>query len=288
MFKMYIALFVSLLFWASAFVGIRVGLIDYGPGPLALLRFLVASLCMFVINHKLPTKSHIPLPDRLRIGLLGVLGIGVYNVCLNYGEITVSAGVASFLIGLMPAITVVLSVLFFGEKSPANMWWGVVVSLFGLFLIILGEESHQVLDFGVILILIAAVSSSLLNIWQKPFLKKYHPVEVTSWIMWGGTLSLLIFIPGLVSDLPDASWQTTASVVYMGIFPAALAYVAWSYVLQHYTASMASISLYALPVISTVLGFILLGEKPTLIAFIGGLVALFGAVIASRSGTKVT
>ncbi len=68
----------------------------------------------------------------------------------------------------------------------------------------------------------------------------------------------------------------------MGIFPAAVAYVAWSYVLKKLSASKAAITLYALPIVSTLLGFLLLHEQPSLISLVGGGIALCGALVAHR------
>lgn len=283
MFKVNLALLFSLLFWASAFVGIRIGLESYSPGALALFRFLVASVCMVLMNHQLRVKTTIPWKDRIQIALLGLLGIGVYNVCLNYGEVSVSAGVASFLIGLMPVITVLLSLIILKEKLSIPLWIGIFVSLFGLILIIVGESSLAGSKLGVGAILIAALAGSLLNILQMRFLKKYHTVEVTAWVMWGGTLSLLYFWWDLATEFETASFQATAAVIYMGIFPAALAYAAWGYVQYHLTASRAAIYLYAMPIISTIMGYFVLHEIPTVLSFVGGLIALIGALMANRA-----
>lgn len=278
--KINLVLFLTLLFWASAFVGIRMGLAGYSPGALALLRFIVASFCLLLLTLRVRDKRTIPWKDRLHLGFLGLIGIGIYHYCLNFGEINVSAGIASFIIGLMPVITLVLSFFILKERLTAALWLGVFVSFSGLLLMILGDGFQARSDTGILAILIAAIAGSILNIFQKDFLKHYHPVEVTAWILWGGTLSLAIFSVQLFHEIQTAAWETTMAVIYLGIFPAALSQVGWGYVLNHMTVSRASISLYALPIISTILGFILLGEVPPALSFIGGLIALIGALIA--------
>lgn len=100
--------------------------------------------------------------------------------------------------------------------------------------------------------------------------------------MWGGSLFLLCFTPTLIKEMPQASVYATAAVVYMGVFPAAIAYLAWGYVLKKLSPNQATISLYALPLISTALGYVILGEQPSLISLVGGAIALLGALIASR------
>jgi len=96
-FRLIIALIITLIFWASAFAGIRVGLKAYSPGNLVLLRFLTASIALSV--YAIITRM--PLPERKdlpAIFFLGFLGITVYHLALTYGELKVTAGSASLLI----------------------------------------------------------------------------------------------------------------------------------------------------------------------------------------------
>ena len=279
-FKVNCVLMSAIFFWASAFVGIRIGLVGYSPGPLALLRFLVASLCMAIIYHSQGIKQSMPWKDRFVLLFAGVVGIGVYNICLNFGEITVSAGIASFIIGLMPVITVFLSFVFLQEQLKGGAWLGILISLAGLLLLAMGEGAQADMRQGIELILVSALMGAILTIIQKRFVTRYHPTAIISWIMWGGTVLLLPFLPLLSQEIQWADYQSTAAAVYMGIFPAALAYLAWGYALRSLSASKASLTLYALPIASTLLGFWWLDEKPSLISLIGGGIALIGAIIA--------
>lgn len=223
-----------------------------------------------------------PWRDRLPLMLIGVSGIGIYNIALNYGELSVSAGVAAFLVGLIPVITALLSVVFLRERLPLLGWIGIAVSVLGLSLLTLSEAQDAAFDQGVLFVMIAVLVGAGYHIFSKRFLYRYHPVVVTAWIIWGGTAFLLVFTPALIQELPKADWHATLAIIYMGICPAALAYLAWSYVLHHLPASTAAMSLFSLPLFSTLLGFILLHEVPTALSITGGLLALIGSVIAGR------
>jgi len=271
---------ITLILWSSAFVGIRIGLTGYSPGSLALLRFLVASLCMVFIYHR-QTHKKIPWPDRLRLMALGMLGIGVYHISLNYGEVDVAAGVASFIIGLMPVITLLLSVIFLHERPGISIYIGFAVSFLGLLCMVMAENTHGSATAGMLDIFIAALAGSLFCVLLKQFLRRYDPIAVSAWTMWGGTLLLLIFAGDLWQEIGNAPLNASLSAVYMGIFPGALAYLAWSYVLNAMSASNASIYLYAMPVISTLLGFLVLHEQPSLTTLAGGLLAVTGALYAT-------
>ncbi|MFA6302827.1 MAG: EamA family transporter [Legionella sp.] len=281
-FKVNCILMSTILLWASAFIGIKIGLAAYSPGALALFRFLVASVFMVFMYWQQKDKGYMPWKDRLFLMLGGMTGIGVYNICLNFGEITVTAGIASFVIGLMPVITVLLSLVFLRERLNSGVWTGIAISFIGLILLTLGEGVDINMQMGIVLIFISAIVGSVLTIIQKRYINVYHPTVIMSWVMWGGTLLLLLFLPDLWQEMHVADYKSTAAAVYMGIFPAALAYLAWTYVLKHLTATKASMSLYALPIASTVLGFIFLEEIPSFTSLAGGSIALTGALIAHR------
>lgn len=280
-FKTKAALTVTIILWASAFVGIRAGLKGYSPGGLALFRLLIASVCMSFIYWRWPNKANFQRVDIFLILLFGAIGLGAYNIFLNYGEISVSSGIASFIISQSPLITLVLSVFFLKEQFNIFMLIGILISIFGVGLISLGEHNGYQFDKGVIYVLLSALISGLYSVMQKPFLKKYHSIDVTVLIIWGGTLSLIFYFPNLIHDMHTASLNATLAVIYLGIFPAAVAYMAWSYALSQIPASRCATFLYFMPIVATLLGWLCLGEVPAWLSLTGGIIALAGVWVAS-------
>lgn len=281
--KTKLALITSIILWASAFVGIRAGLQGYSPGGLALLRFLIASICMFFVYQRFAKRDVIPIKDKILLLLVGATGLGWYNITLNYGEISVQSGAASFIVSESPIITLLLAVLFLGEKWSVLSLFGMMISVLGVFLISVGQTHGFHFEMGMFYILLATIIGAFYSVLQKPFLKKYHAIDVTAYIIWGGTLMLFIFIPNLMHDVHTASMSATIATIYLGVFPATIAYLAWSYALVEIPASFAVSFLYFMPVIATLLGWLWLGEVPVLISFVGGLVALFGVWIVNHS-----
>ena len=141
------AIAVTLLLWASAFVGIRAGLKGYAPAELALLRYLVASAVLGVYA----LSAGIRLPARRdwgRIALLGLLGFTVYNLALNTGATRVTAASASFVGNTVPVFSALAAVLFLGERLRARAWAGIFVSFLGAAVIAAGEGGGLRLEPG--------------------------------------------------------------------------------------------------------------------------------------------
>ena len=272
--------FLAIVFWASAFAGIRSALQNYSPWHLALLRFLLASGVLVV--YSIVKKVKFPkLRDTPKIMLLGFLGITVYHIALNYGEISVTAGAASLLIATAPALTALFAIIFLKEKMNKWGWIGIATSFFGVFLVTLGESNGLQFDFGAILILIAAISTSAYFVLQKPLLEKYDALSMTTYVVCAGTFFMLVFLPGLSQAILSAPLYSTLSVAYLGIFPGALAYVAWTQALSKAPTSLVSSFLYLSPVLAIFIAWVLLNEIPSLVSLVGGGFTILGVIIVN-------
>ena len=272
----------TLVFWASAFVAIRHLGEDFTPGALALGRLLVASVCLAAMA----LGRGVPRPDRRQwasIVAIGILWFGVYTVALNAGERLVDAGTAAMLIQVSPVLIALLAALFLGERFTLFLGLGLALAFGGVALIALSTSSHEQNDvLGVLLCLLSATVYAVSLVLQKPLVGRLAALHVTWLACTIGAAVCLPFAGDLVREVGEAPTSSVWWLVYLGVFPTAIAFTTYAFALTSMSASSLGVTTYLVPPITIVLGLVLLGEAPPTMAYAGGALALLGVAVARR------
>lgn len=280
---------ITVIIWGSAFAAIRASLHGgYSAGHLVLVRYLIAS-GLFILYALWPgSKFRLPQKeDLIRIFILGWIGISIYHIGVTFGELTISAGTAGMLIGSAPIFTAIIAVLVLKERLSSIGWIGLGVGFTGIICITLGSAGPSLtFSKGAFLVLMSAVATSTFFVFQKQLLTRYNPIELTAYFTWAGTLPFFLFSPGLFTSIQNATIEANLSALYVGIFPAAIAYVTWAIALSSGNASSVTSMMYLEPAIAIFVAWIWLNEWPTTLSLIGGIIALSGVLIVNGLDRK--
>lgn len=285
--KTFFLAFVTILIWGSTFAAIGASLGGgYEAGHLVLIRYLIASLLFLIyafFNKKQFTKP--TKVDLLKIIVLGWVGISVYHIGVTFGIQTIPAGTAGMLIGAAPIFTAVIAMLALKERLTLLGWGGLGIGFAGIVLIAAGSNGATFsLAPGALFVLGAAIATSIFFVFQKPLLTRYNPIELTAYFTWAGTLPFFLFSPGLLDTLQHATAEAHLSAIYVGVFPACIAYVTWAKALSSGNASSVASMMYLEPAIAITVAWIWLKEWPETISITGGVVALIGVIIINALG----
>ncbi len=251
-----------------------------------LLRFIVASIVLVLLGR----RQTVRWPDREDWPYFiagGFIGIFAYMWLFNSGTAMMQSGVSSFIIASAPVFALLFSIFFLKEKANFFSWLGMLTSGGGLIMIASSQVHGFEINKGVFILIGAAVCTALYNIIQRKILRKYTPMESTMYAVLIGTAFGLFFFPDLMREFPAAPLKADLIIIYMGIFPAGLAYLSWSYALHAaYNTANVVMFLYLTPFVAMVIAYFWLGELMPPLALLGGIVVVVGMILTNRLGSK--
>ena len=268
--------------WGSAFVAIRAAGEHLSPGSISLGRLLVSLVILTPIaavrRQKLPSRR-----DLMLAAAYGVLWMGVYSFTLNSAERHIDAGTAAMLINIGPILIAALAGSFLHEGFPRRLWFGSILAFSGCVLVGLAHSGpRQTATLGVALCLLAAGAYASAAVVQKSILGRVSVFQVTYIGFVAATIACLPFAPMLVRDLSQAPTAAIVWTVYLGIGPTVVGFLAWTYALGGMPAGQMAAFVYLIPVVATLLGWVILDETPAGLAFLGGALTLIGVYVARR------
>ncbi|WP_026423177.1 DMT family transporter [Actinokineospora inagensis] len=271
---------VSTVLWASAFVVIRDAGRYFSPGALAEGRLLAGAAALLVYlgirREGWPPKGAWP-----GIAVSGVLWFGGYMVVLNWGERLVDAGTAAMVVNIGPLLIALLGGWLLREGFPPRLMTGMAVSFAGALVVGFSTaESGAASILGIALCLVAAVTYAAGVVSQKPALKHGSALQVTTFGCVIGAVACLPFSGQLIDEVGKAPVSASLGVVYLGLFPTALAFYTWAYALSRTTAGKMGATTYVVPTLVVVMSWLFLGEVPGLLTLLGGALCLAGVAVA--------
>jgi drug/metabolite transporter (DMT)-like permease len=276
------AIGVTLVLWASAFVAIRHLGREVPPGALSLGRLLIAAVALaFVVFRRRPTW---PAPrDWPLLLLCGVAWFGVYNLALNEAERRIDAGTAALIVQIGPIIVALLATVFLAEAMSRWLLIGMAVGFAGVVVIARGFSTGDSGDLvGVWLAVLAAVTYAVGVLAQKPLLGRLPGPEVTWLASIIGAVVCLPWSGELLTVVGESDASTLLWIGYLGIFPTAIAFSTWAWVLARSDAGTLTLTTFLVPFIATLIAWALLGEVPPALTFVGGALCIAGVVLTRR------
>ncbi|WP_189309816.1 DMT family transporter [Streptomyces brasiliensis] len=282
------AALVTVVLWASAFVSIRSAGAAYSPGALALGRLLAGVLVLGAI-WAVRREGWPPRAAWRGIAISGVLWFGFYMVALNWGEQQVDAGTAALVVNVGPLLIALLGARLLGDPMPPRLLAGMAVSFAGAVTVGLsmsGGGGSTLL--GVVLCLLAAVAYAGGVVAQKPALARGSALQVTTFGCLVGAVACLPFAGQLVHEVAHAPVSATLNMVYLGVFPTAIAFSTWAYALARTTASRMGATTYAVPALVVLMSWLALGEVPGVLTLAGGVLCLAGVAVSRSRSHRVT
>jgi drug/metabolite transporter (DMT)-like permease len=274
--------------WGTTWLTIKFVVREMPPVSSAGARFALAALLLAVFarwrGQSLDWRRWQPAERRLVL-LLSLLMFAVPYGLVFYGELTVSSALAAILFSSHSAFTLVFDSVRVGRNlfDRARVA-GLALAFAGLLIIFWPKLTGPRAELGgVIALVVAAASSALASVLAKHGAHGIDPVAGTTWQMAGAAAWLLL--AGWTLERPAlAAYSPTALValLYLAVFGSCVTFVLYYGLLKHLAPVQLSTLSFVIPVIATLAGWLVLGERLAANSWAGGAAVLVGVTLLHR------
>ncbi len=281
--KVDLILLLMVIFWGANITIIKVALKNFNPIAFNCCRFILATTTLGIL-HRHIFADRIDKKDWPLLILLGILGNTVYQFCFIYGVKLTHVSHVSILLATTPIFTAAISNLMGFEVVGKKLWLGILLSFTGVVLIVFGRGFHIGSTAGLIgdiLIVLASVVWSIYTVFSKKIIQKYSAWHYIFYTIAIGTLILVpISIPSVLKqDFSMLGIYEWLAMAYAGLFGLVFGYSAWYYGVEKIGSTRTSVYSNLTPVAGLSVGMIFLGERLTLLQWLGTVVIFCGLII---------
>ncbi|MCE7005989.1 DMT family transporter [Kibdelosporangium philippinense] len=267
------------LLWGSSFLWIKFALQAMSPGQIAIGRILLGAAVLVVLCYS--GRQRLPKDRKIWAHLVfaAFFGNALPFFLFGFGEETVDSGIAGVLNATTPLWALLIGVLIRQERKLFSLrMLGMVVGFAGTLLIFAPWQAGGLTSWGALAILGAAASYavSYTYIGLKLSGKGTAPIALSAaqLVTASGLSMLLLPIDGF--EPITLSPLGVIAVVILGVFGTGFAFALNYRLIADEGAVAATAVGYLLPVVSVLLGAVVLGEPVTARVVVGMVVVLLG------------
>lgn len=271
--------------WGGMYVVVKILVSVIPPLELVWLRYLVAIVALLIIGFVTKQKWRIEKRYLLIIIAIGVIGYAISIVTQETGTMLSSAQMGAIITSSTPAFMVVFAWLILKERLTFKKGISVCLATIGVVIIVGIGDLNMSNMLGGISLLIAALTWALMSVLVKRLPSDYSQIVVTT---YSTLIALIVLTPFVLPRLHaiDVSQLTRPTIwgglLYLGIISTAIAFLLWNRGLQMLNASSGGLFFFFQPVVGTLLGWLILGEKIGVTFWLGSILILAGVLLVIR------
>ncbi|MEO6878482.1 MAG: EamA family transporter [Gemmatimonadaceae bacterium] len=269
--------------------GVNFSVVKYGTtlvDPLAYngVRVSLAALLLsaIVLIGRFPLPSGRTIVSLL---LLGALGNGVYQYFFVEGIALTRASDTALVVAASPAFIAIIGRVFGVERLNRRAVIGVVSSVVGIALVVIGSTRDEGTSslFGLLLVLCGTLAWSFYTVLLKPHTERIDGLQLSAVTMVGGAVPLLaVAWPAVArthwSALPLLGW---GAVLYSAVFALVVAYFIWYRGVRLIGPTRTAMYSNVQPVVAVLVAWAMLGEVPTAWQVVGA-TCIMGSLVLAR------
>lgn len=277
----FILILVSMI-WGIKPIVIKGSLGVVTPNEYTLLRILFGAVFSWIFLFF--KRDYISVEKKDIKGILFISIIGFFNFQFLYG-IGISmttAGNTAIIMGSLPILVSIINHFFGIEKINRRSMTAILISFIGIILVIFSPGNINFSKksiLGGLIVLFSALGYAIYTVFSKELMKKYPPSQITTFAI-SITALVMLFISGFRVNIKAINFKLFLSLIYSGVIAMFIANFLWTWAISK-SESSTDVSLYnnLNPVFTLIFAYFFLGEKVTIVAFIGVVAILCGLIL---------
>ncbi|MFJ3640833.1 DMT family transporter [Streptomyces sp. NPDC090108] len=279
------------LLWGSTFLWIELALRGLSPLQVTLARCVLGAAVLTAVcytsGHRLPKGSALWRHIVVAALFCNALPFALFSL----GQQTVDSGLAGVLNATTPLWSVTLGVALGSERGlrPARLG-GLLLGFAGVIVILAPWNTTSAIGWGALAILGAAASYAVAFTYMgRTLVRRGTPtisLSAAQLLAASGLTAFAMPIGGLGRIHPSPTAVVAALV--LGVFCTAATFHLTYRIINDEGATNAAVVGYLLPVVSVLLGALVLGERLSIRVVLGMAVVLIGVGLTRRTGTTTT
>lgn len=282
--KLNVYSFITVFIWATAFPVTKMIGAELSSFSLGFIRCFTAAVMLTIIGVLTHIKKPARKSDALLLLICGAIGFGLYLVLFNTGISTLTSATSSVIIAVTPIMTAAAASLIYRERLNLAGWISILSAFAGVCLLMLWNGILSI-NTGILWTLAASIAFCTYNLINRRLSAiGYSAMEIVTYGMIGGAIILLPFFPQAVSEISHAGTMCILLSIYLSVMPSAVSYILWAKAisLADKTSEVTNY-MFITPILSTIMGFILLGEHPDAGTYAGGVIIILSVIIFNIS-----
>jgi drug/metabolite transporter (DMT)-like permease len=277
------ALFLSGCAWGTSFYFGKMALGEMSVGQNVCGRFIFGTLAFApILWRPFPRLSAY---DRLLLGIAAFVGIPIQFLIQFKGLQLTTVSHAALMIGTLPVLLAISSAFALHERLRGLGWGALFASTAGAVLIATSSSAgkNPASLKGDLLVVVSMIAAVVMVLTSKHLVSRHDPLYITALTIAIGTVGLLLWVGATEGISVHHTGRGWVALLAQGLIATTAAFTLWNWGLSHLPASHAGIFLNLEPLVGTILGIVLLGDRLGATGYVGGVLIISSAVYFTRT-----
>lgn len=286
-FLLYAAIISATLFWGFSFIWIKIVYRELSPAAMVFFRFVLATAFMLIYLAFFRRARQMQRKHLLWFILLGFFDPFLYFLFESLGLSLVDASTAAVIVATTPLFAPAAAFLMYRERISPGFFAGLIISMFGVFLVIVSPDySFSAEPLGVLFMFLAVISSIAYLAVLKKLSSDYRPMTI---ITYQNIFGLLFFTPVFLFygmdglTLESFTFPVVISLAQLALFATCLAFIFYVYALHNMGINKTTIFINATPIFTAFFAWLLLGDELSLRKVMGIAIVIAGLSLSQMN-----